>query len=426
MSRPRTVSLAILGTALLVAVLWTSTAVVIAEAPAERGVLAGPSTNDTSNGSVGSDAVGNVTIENVTVWVGPRSVGANVTSQSAIESARDADTLRRDTRVAWTDTIVLEVHAPGIGERMAAVGGDNVTDRFLRATYGGDSHLTLPETTSGKESQPRAVQFDHTSTTAFAASANDTYYLLVEPESLPIGLCGTVCGSWKAEEPVEGPMRNEGIRYDTGLAINATIGGRTSTPRRTEAGNPATVLLITDVKTDFVDYDHDVEALALAGEEAVPVPVQTSLAPGTSVTVRIVNRSDGGQPLVTTTTVSAVERPAFQDRDALDPDHGVIGRLDTTGIAPGATFDVQLVANGDVVDEVAGLRRAESTQSPTADRPVKSTRRGTPTGNGEATSTAVADVSSAAGTTDGTGPGFGPASALVALVAIVLVATVRQ
>lgn len=420
MSLPRSTLLALAGAVLLVALLSTTVAGALTteEESTDRTVLAQSSTN--------------VSVENVTVWIAPQSASSNLTNESAIDAAKASGTLTRHPRVAVTDTLVLEVNVTGLDERIATVDGDNETDRFLRAVYEGEDHATLVQTNPDTHVQALAAQFDHDSTTVVTASAADTYYLVVEPDDLSVGYCEAACPAYGDESPVVGNVSNDRISHDTALAMNLTIDDHTSTPRRDDDGGLAPILELDEVETDVVDYGYDAGVAPVPAKPAASVPIQTNLAPGTAATVRIANRSDDGPPLLYSTSVVAQAGTNVEDPDDFDPDHGVVAEFDTSAIAPNATFDVDFLANGRVVESVPGVVRDEST--PTAVPATVTADTPTAEGDGDPTSTTTTgDVRTSPAGPDGnettphatgrSGPGFGPTTGLLTLVTTV--ATLR-
>lgn len=406
MALPRTTLIALAGAALLVALLSTAVAgsLTTDEVSTDRDVLAQSSTN--------------VTAENVTVWIAPQSASSNLSNESAIDAAKESGTLTRHSRVALNDTLVFEMKVTGLDERIATVDGDNETDRFLRAVYEGEDHATLVQTNPDTHVQAFAAQFDHDSTTVVTASAEDTYYLVVELDDLSVGYCEAACPSYGDESPVVGNVSTERLPH-AAFAMNLTVDGHTSTPRRDDDGDFAPLFDIADVEPDVMG------AFTQSDGQTVRVPILTMLAPGTEVTVRIDDRSDGGPPLTDTATVTL---DAGNEGD-FNYVHIATAEFDATDVAPNATFDIEVVANGRVVETVSGSIEDASTPTSQPSTATAQTPTATETADPASTTTeaeGTASLEGADGTetspdaTEGTGPGFGPPAVLVALLATAL------
>lgn len=408
MALPRTTVLALAGAVLIVGLSSVSAggALTTDGQSTDREVFAQSSTN--------------VSVENVTVWIAPESASGNLTDEAAIDAAKESGTLTRNPRVALTDTLVLEMNATTLEERVATVDGDNETDRFLRAVYGEDSHVTLVQTNAGPETQALAAQFDHASTTVVPTATTDRFYLVVEPEKLPVRYCGSACPWRDDDSPVVGNVSTERLPH-AAFAMNVTVDGHTSSHRQEDDGDLAPVFDVSDVEVEVIGSRSSGRPVTLSADREVRVPLLTTLAPGTPVTVRIDNRSDGGARLTDSTTVTS------DARNVDDPTHVHVAtaEFETADVAPNATFDIEVVANGRVVENVTGVIDGPSAPTDEPSTATANTPSPPPMDEPESTTTTAEDTASTQGNdgtettpdaTEGTGPGFGSVAALVALL----------
>jgi len=426
-------------------------------------------------------------VRDVTVWTAPQGADDRLTNLSAVQAARVAGSLTRaDPRapnrartVVWNDTLVLELHAPGLAQRMAAAEGPNETVRFFRATYGENSSIALWETNYYLESQPLAARLNRTAaTTVVADHSADTYYLVVDPTAMRFGFCEYRCGSgydWTLEgyERFDAPRYGadvDRLRYGPAFAVNVRIDGTSANFTSDEDGDPAPLLYFEEPEASFSDRtDGRVELSQASG---APVQAETNLAPGTTVFVRLTDRSDGGRTRVDRATVT---------KNGTD---GIISAdFDTSGLSVGTTFSFELVANGHVLTRSDGAVQwgppstptptptdtpsptptdtpsptptdtptptpgptisPTSTATPTTapgPTPTPTARASTPATSGPSpasetpthasqptqTPSPTATDSSGTETSGDSGPGFGPVVAIAALLAAAALARVRR
>jgi PGF-CTERM protein len=409
-------------------------------------------------------------VTDVTVWTAPQDADDRLTDLSAIQTARLRDSLTRaDSRaqnhtptVVWNDTLVLELRAPGLAQRMAAIDGPNPTVRFFELTYSENSSITLWETNSPADSQPLAARLNRTAATTAVVGPLDTIYLVVDPTVMRVGFCEPRCGpghdiDWKPKEVgrFDAPRYaadSERFRNGSAFAVNARIDGTSANFSTDDDGDTAPLLSFEEPEVSFSDRtDGRVEFSQMRN---LPVQAETNLAPGTTVSVRLTNRSDGGQTLV--------------DHD-LVTENGTTGIIsadfDTRGLPIDTTFTLEFVANGHVLTRTDGVIQwgppSTSTAAPTdvhSSTPRDTTtRRATPTPTqtesttptagtpttapsdppaGSETPTATsqptptpsptATDSSGTETSGGSGPGFGLVVTVAALLAAAALARVRR
>jgi len=334
-------------------------------------------------------------VRDVTVWTAPQDADDRLTNLSAVQAARVAGSLTRaDPRapnrarsVVWNDTLVLELHAPGLAQRMAAAEGPNETVRFFRATYGENSSIALWETNYYLESQPLAARLNRTAaTTVVADHSVDTYYLVVDPTAMRFGFCEYRCGSgydWTLDgfDRFDAPRYGadvERLRYGPAFAVNVRIDGTSANFTSDEDSDPAPLLYFEEPEASFSDRTDGRVELSQASD--APVQAETNLAPGTTVFVRLTDRSDGGRTRVDRATVTKNGTDGIVSAD-----------FDTSGLSVGTTFSLELVANGHVLTRSDGVIQwgppSTPTDTPSPTPTATSTRTVTPTPTPTRTST---------------------------------------
>ena len=144
--------------------------------------------------------------------------------------------------VAPNDTLVLELHARGLAEAVAAANGTNTTERFFSLVNGSDAHFRVQQSNAPASLPPAyLVVTDSRATTVVGDPQSDTYYLVVD--------LGTV----RTTDNYPGtPARR--IRPGDEFAVEFGLGdARRSARRHTDAeftvvertSGPATILTIT-------------------------------------------------------------------------------------------------------------------------------------------------------------------------------------
>jgi len=328
-----------------------------------RGVVNGSADSAPGTGT-------NATVTNVSVWTAPQGADDRLTNLTAVRAAERSGSLtrarshgqNRARTLVWNDTLVLKLRAPGLAERMAAVGGPNETIRFFRATYGEHSSIALWQTFSYSESQPLAGRLNRTAaTTVVADHPNNTYYLVVDPTAVRFGFCEWRCGDgydWSLEgfDRFDAPRYGsdtDRLRYRPKFAVNVRIDGESTTFTTDEHGSPVPIVGFQEPRVRVGNRsDEPVELFKVAD---APVRARTNLAPGTTVVVRLTDRSDGGRTRVDRATVRKNESIGIVSAD-----------FDTSSLSIGTTFMLEFAANGYVLAEAEGVVQSGTPSTPTA------------------------------------------------------------
>ncbi|WP_135364156.1 hypothetical protein [Halosimplex halophilum] len=417
-----------------------------------------PPAASTDEPSVGTAST-NVTVTDLRVWSSDpspypglsdeRPLHEAFSSRADVERAMADGSLHRDRRVPVNGTLVLELRMPGMADRLANASGPNETARFLDVVYGADDAFRLEAASSPGPMRPISVLlFNRTSaTTVYSDRDADTYYVVADPTNLRYGSTRPY-----EERRVDWQPDRDLSRALDGLgpyALNVTIDGKSAR----FFGN-ASVFDLTygdhrswrKLKPVVAFTDDDAETVfelprgwnrTVRAQSDQRLVALTTLDAGAPVTVRVVNRSDGGPPLSNATAATDVfgDGPSSDAYNAELANDTVItsatATLDASGVAPNTTATLEVATDGRVLlrerftvrPALATSTPAEmattastATSSPAATEPATTTANPTTAPAPTPTATAVPSPSPTE-TTDGTGPGFGLLGGVVALVA---------
>lgn len=428
---------ALVGLALLVAALSAAGGAAVADSRADQPAVAATGgaapvaphapVEATLDAGTGAATARNLTVTNVSVWTAPRDAADRLTNRSAIRDARQDGRLTRDATVAMNDTLVFRLRAPGLADRLARAEGTTLTDRFLAATARGNGTFMLQHLNPTVERPSMAARPNGTANTTVVAAGDDTYYVVTRPNSLAYGYCpaggceSDADADWEPNATGFAPAE-ENVGPEDAFAVVTVFGG----DRRVFGQSCATP---QDPLLEYVAADatvrNDRHGEPVPWPEDGRVRVESSLAAGTEHIVRLTNRSDGGPSRSATTVL----------RDGGESSNGSVA-FPGVKLADDATFTVEVIAHGRVIERTNGLAGAEPT--PTASATPGSSDEGcstptpeptdgpTATGTESGPSTSAPSPSSVRETTADTGPGFGIASGALAVLVFALVAHARR
>ncbi|ELZ22691.1 hypothetical protein C475_16356 [Halosimplex carlsbadense 2-9-1] len=368
-------------------------------------------------------------------------------SRADVERAMADGRLHRERRVPSNGTLVLELRMPGMAARLANASGTNETTRFLDVVYGADGAFRLEIASNpGPMRAISVLRFDRTgATTVYSDRSTDTYYVVVDPTGLRDGSVRPNSEKrvdWEADSDQVGRAPARGP-----YALNVTIDGQSARffgnasafnfTRQGDGGwrqlKPVVAFTEDDEGTVFeLPSGWDRTVRAQSGQRLVAL---TSLDADTPVTVRVVNRSDGGPPLSNTTaaTDEFVSAPPGDAYDAVLANYTVLtsvtATLDASRVAPDTAATLEVATDGRVVlRERFTVRSALTTSTSAETATTMPTATPSPTPVETPTTTPIpattvaptptataASPSSPTGTAAETGPGFGLIGALVAL-----------
>jgi hypothetical protein len=209
-----------------------------------------------------------------------------LTDATAIQRAIADGTLARDETVTVDGTLVLELRMPGLGAAVADAAGSNATARLDALLAANGTTLDAVQENPTVERTPLVADLVDPSATRVVRAGNDTVYLALETAEIPARRDGDT--NWTALESTD--------YEDARFGVTVTHGDATAS-------------------TEFVTEEPAVEFVTVPGSEQPyvrPAPnatvrARTNLAPGTNVTVSVL---DAGKDVVreATATVDADRR----------------------------------------------------------------------------------------------------------------------
>lgn len=279
------------------------------------GVAAGAQTTDGTTAAEGET--------NLTVFVAP---GSNLEAMQAAETPADYGnvTITARSHVTLSDTLVLQVSAPGLGDAVKSRDGNTTTEQFLsllnsdRASMRGVEAFTTADTT------PKVFSLDDRRTTAVTRVDDRTYQLVVNLSAVQ-----AVPDENGNERPDDEPVQSieSGEVYDLQFSFDdSTTNGS---------------MLVFPIAVEFES--------ALGGNSPVlyPMPNQrvhalTTLAPGTELQVELTGTGADVFQRTKTVTVTGREQPEFT------------ATYDLTNVSDGMPLVVVVRNDGTNVGEAEG------------------------------------------------------------------------
>lgn len=217
----------------------------------------------------------NGTALDLRTWVAPES--AELSNLSAIDAAKASGNLTRAGVVAENDKLVLELRAEGLSSAIAARNESNLTARFSAWVATDGVSLRVRETTPGPSKPAIFVNVtDPDSATVVPGHRDDAYYLVVDTETVPVTDNYEPTGD-RTDLRTSEYRANLTLTNESGLVESRASAEANFSVRPREAG----------VVTEF--GSHRVHVGSAPNRS---VPVKTTLAPGSKVTVVVEGPGD--------------------------------------------------------------------------------------------------------------------------------------
>ncbi|QLH80283.1 BGTF surface domain-containing protein [Halosimplex pelagicum] len=390
---------------------------------------------------------------NATVMVAPNGSRERLDSRAAIQRAQERRWLTPTNEVAMGDTFVLRLDVPGIAGAVADESGATDEARFEGLLAGPNASLLLSERMPGPSRPRQHLSLDWGNTTTVVADpGNDTYYVAADLTALPWGYGH----DYEVDEWSFGEF---GLIDGTDYVPRFAVGDQRLNPGDISEGGRTGGFRIfqPDATVTFPMEEDGTVPLAPAPNQGIAG--WTNLAPGSRVTITLLDGA--GDPFPVTETVRVTrERPPENEARAR---YRFRAEFDLQEAAPGTTFDIRVRSNGTqlgplnsweegegyrgYVDPVlattvtetrtptdTGGSTSPSTESPGSTSTASPTATATPTAtvtpsdSSEPTPTRAftESPSPSAETTAADGSGFGASAALVGLVGAAMLAPRRR
>ncbi|MFB6081633.1 MAG: BGTF surface domain-containing protein [Halanaeroarchaeum sp.] len=198
-----------------------------------------------------------------------------------LQAAMRDGSLTRTRTVASGDRSVFAIDASGIEGAIETGPETNETDAFADFIGSGAS-LTTVQTNTGPNRADLVVDLaDPSSTHVVADGENDTYYLVVDMDEVPVARDQDGDGNVSSGDPAT--TLTDGDRFETTFEIPETDGGLADEEQT------------ASVTWTFEKADATVDTRRVAGEDVVlveprmdqPIAGTTTVAPGTTLTLRV-------------------------------------------------------------------------------------------------------------------------------------------
>ncbi|WP_415378689.1 BGTF surface domain-containing protein [Halosimplex sp. TS25] len=272
---------------------------------------------------------------NATVMVAPRGTGDRLTTVEAIERARENGRLTRSSIVAMGDTVVFRLTLPGVAGSVANASGDADDSRF-RSFLGRENVSLRLVQQNVSPMRPRHYFYLNGSAgqTVVADSANDTYYVAADLTDVPSA--GRESGIDSHLPPADFVPR---LVVDGEHRLNpGDLDGENQTGEFE--------LLSRDAMPVAVESDARLDP-GFAAAPNQTITGYTTLAPGSTVTVRVTDAAGIETPQ---TATARVTRKTVEP-DEYDPPKFVFQTaLNLSGVEPGTDIGLRLASNGTTFD----------------------------------------------------------------------------
>jgi hypothetical protein len=278
----------------------------------------------------------NETYLTLRTWVAPES--AELSNLSDVRAAKASGNLTRTDLVAENDTLVLELGSPGLSSAITAQNESNATARFRSWLATDGASLRVREATPGPSKPAIFVNVTDPGAATVIPDRDDTYYLVVDTETVPVTDDYEPTGD-RTDLRWSEYRANFTLTNESGL-----VGSRTSVEDEVEV-RPRDAGVVTEFGSNRVH---------VASAPNRSVSVKTSLAPGSKMTVVV---EGPGEPFPLEAT--------GQVRNASD---GFVfaPTFDFSVVPPGTEFTVTVSHPGESQIEYGGSNGHGVVTEPTA------------------------------------------------------------
>jgi surface glycoprotein (TIGR04207 family)/PGF-CTERM protein len=318
------------------------------------------------------------------------------------------ESVSQDDTIAKGDYVVHEVGVSGIYGLLENESGDNATAKFANAFSSSKLGLMVNQTkaSTGPNESPKTVDIsasiNNDALTVVTMPTEETVYIVAQPDKFVFS-----DGSTGA---------------DAGDVYTATFSVKPSSDLLTTAESAAGQFEVVEV-THELTYDGDQITVNSAANQTISG--ETSLAPGTTFSVRVQSDQTSGEPFI------------LNDQEVVVQADGTFtAELDFSEAAVNSTFTASLRHGGTQVDSAPGKVVEMATTTTTTEETTTTTTQTTTTEETTTEETTTEETTTEATTTeptptstttegDGGGggiPGFGIGLALVAVLGAALLA----
>ncbi|MUV57873.1 BGTF surface domain-containing protein [Halogeometricum sp. CBA1124] len=343
------------------------------------------------------------TTDGIVSWTAPNSLESDLEDKDDVYEAIGNNNITQDNNVAYGDLAVHQLQASGL-EGALVENDSDMTNAFL-ALNGGAYKLTVEQTNPGANRDAYTLELGADNTTVVADADNDTYFVVLDTDEVSADL--------RSVENDDSLMANFTVMADEG---NLTVDDEQQT---------------VEDEYSLVEAEHDVdEPVNVSASSAQTISGETTIAPGTELSLRVRSSGDTQPSFLKTATAYVTENNTFS------------ATFDFTEQEAGDTFDFRvtdsssradsLTVEGNVLESVETETEMTETDAPdtATDAPdtatdAPDTATDAPDTATDAPDTATEEPADDTETSTGT-PGFGAVVAVTALLAAALLAVRRD
>ncbi|SFR57569.1 PGF-CTERM protein/surface glycoprotein [Halogeometricum rufum] len=354
-----------------------------------------------------SQGVGTLTLEernttSIRSWTAP--TGTSFDDTEELYDAVGDNNLTQSNQIAYGDMAVHQLEASGLEGLLGAQDEDEVTSEFFD-NDGDEYKLTVEQMDPGANRDPYQVLLGPDNATVWADSENDTYFIIYDTDSNNLN------------------TDTRSIEDDDTLEANFTV--YEDEDNLTDVEDGETVL----DEYSFVEAEYMVDEpvnVSASGEQTIMG--ETTVAPGTEVSLRARSSGDTQPSFLKTATVYVTENQTFSSTfDFSEQEVGDTFELTVRGgAADSETFDGNVVES---VETETNMTETEMTETEMTETEMTDTETEAPGTDTEAPGTDTeapgTDTGTEPATETGT-PGFGVVVAVTALLAAALLAIRRD
>ncbi|MFB6252434.1 MAG: BGTF surface domain-containing protein [Halobellus sp.] len=349
-------------------------------------------------------------------WTAPQNRYGDLDNTADVLTAT-GDWLTRDSEIAFGDSIVYELQASGLEGALDARGEETVTSEFFTFANGTGSspaaRFTVEQRDPGANQDPLILQMNASNSRVIADSENNTYYIVTRTgDSGPAGVEDT-----DTDGVIDAGENNYGsIGNNEGLNASFTVFGDDENNLDLTGGdNDQTVSASYSLTPAEFTMNEPFNVTAASGQEVFG---ETTVAPGTELTIRV-RSGDGVRPpfLKTGTTTVNSDGQFLVTLSFNDTSPGDTYTVIVTGTSPASDLEVEGTVQP--VIPTATTNTPEETTTIT----TTTTTTDTPTRTTATPGTTTTEIPTVQ--TPTTTPGFGVATALIALAGAALLALRR-
>ncbi|MFC6826213.1 BGTF surface domain-containing protein [Halopelagius fulvigenes] len=357
--------------------------------------------NDAESTDLGTLVLEERSTDSINTWTAPSGLSANDLDKSGLYEAAANNNVTLDSKIANGDYAIHQINASGLEGYLANQGNDE-TAAFVALLESDLASLKVNQTEANVNRQPWTVNYSD-DVTVVSDAENDTYFVMFDTSDV--------------------------IREESGKSLQ-NGDGLTATFKLNKSADNALVSNNESVSVDYEIVEGTVsvdEPVNVSNAASQTVEGETTLAPGTQLSLRVRSSGDTQPSFLKTSSVYVTENNTFSATfDFSGQNTGDTFDFIVRSVA-GTSFDEQESFEGNVVEGSQTTETVTDNGTVTTQGPTETATTGTPATTTAATTDAGTTEQPATDEpTDTSTPGFGVVVAVIALLAAALLAVRRD